>query len=388
MAAGQRHDQVRCLAGRGELAELAADRLDLRRPVQAEHPAQRAGRDPRGALGPRLAGQGQEHQGQQRGGQPVEPVLEPAVDLPGRLQQPGRFQRGQRQQQPGQRIPGARGEHRLGALAQQPPPGQRPLAVTGNRVRQHRNRRARALFIVSRDQAGAARGGPGRRAPPAGRHPAQRVAHAERRHPRRRGDLAQGRPRRVQFPDPRCQLRGQLRGPLRAPPGRDQPGHPARRQRLIPPPHRDRVHPERRRGLRLADRAQPDQLHRGQPPARLIPGIPGKGGQPVHRHQPATIIAGDQPDPGRDLGSPGGQQRQRKLGEHPCHHPPHPARPCHCINYLRNWPAKTPATRRKNAEKTGNKSRPGPRSGSNHTPSASRHVRSPGLIVSSTPDSS
>ena len=108
VAAGQRHDQVRCLAGRGELAELAADRLDFRRPVQAQHPAQRRGRDPGGAFGPGLAGQGQEHQGQQRGGQPVVAVAEPAVDLAGGLQQPGCLQRGQRQQQPGQRIPGTR----------------------------------------------------------------------------------------------------------------------------------------------------------------------------------------------------------------------------------------------------------------------------------------
>ena len=200
--------------------------------------------------------------------------------------------------------------------------------------------RARALFILPRDQAGAARGGPGRRAPPAGRHPAQRVAHGERRHPGRGGDLAQGRPRRVQFPDPRCQLRRQLGGPLRAPPRGDQTGHPARGQRLIPPPHRDRIHPERRRGLRLANRPQPDQLHRRQPPARLIPRIPGKDGQPVHRHQPATAVAGDQSHSGRDLGSPGGQQRQGQLGKHPCHHPP--ARPCHCINFLRNRAASTP----------------------------------------------
>ena len=55
VAAGQRHDQVRGLPGGGELAELAADRLDLRRPVQPEHPAQRRGRDPGGALGPTAA---------------------------------------------------------------------------------------------------------------------------------------------------------------------------------------------------------------------------------------------------------------------------------------------------------------------------------------------
>ena len=348
--AGQRHDQVRCLGGRGELAELAADRLDFRRPVQAEHPAQRAGRDPGGAFGPGLAGQGQERQSQQRGGQPVEPVREPAVDLPGRGQQPRGLQRGQRQQQPGQRIPGPGNEHRFGALAQQTPPGQRPLPVPWHRIRQHRDRRAWALVIISGNQAGAACG---RRGPPACRHPAQRVAHAERRHPGRRGDLAQSRPRRIQFPDPRGQLRRQLRGALRSPPRRDQPGHPARGQRLIPPPHRDRVHPERRRGLRLADRAQPDQLHRGQPPARLIPAIPGERGQPVHRHQPAAILAGDQPDPGRDLRSPGGQQRQGQLGEHPCHHPPLPAGPVTALIFSGTGPSRprdTPGKRRRNKQ--------------------------------------
>jgi hypothetical protein len=60
--AGQRHHQLGYLARGGQLAELAADRLDLRHPVQAQHPAQRAGRHPRGAFGPRLPGQRQEHQ--------------------------------------------------------------------------------------------------------------------------------------------------------------------------------------------------------------------------------------------------------------------------------------------------------------------------------------
>ena len=143
VAAGQRHDQVRCLAGGGELAELAADRLDFRCPVQDWHPAQRRGRDPGGAFGPGLAGQGQEHQGEQRGSQPVVAVAESAVDLAGGLQQPGCLQRGQGQQQPGQRVPGTRGEDRLGALAGQPPPGQNPLPVPGHRVRQHRQRLAR-----------------------------------------------------------------------------------------------------------------------------------------------------------------------------------------------------------------------------------------------------
>jgi predicted transposase YbfD/YdcC len=36
---------------------------------------------------------------------------------------------------------------------------------------------------------------------------------------------------------------------------------------------------------------QPDQLHRRQPPADLIPRIPRKRGQPVHDHQAALITS-------------------------------------------------------------------------------------------------
>ena len=108
------------------------------------------GRDPGGAFGPGLAGQGQEHHGQQRGGQPVVAVAEPAVDLAGGLQQPGCLQRGQRQQQPGQRVPGTGREDRLGALAEQPPPGQHPLPVPGHRIRQHRQRLARGRRLAVR----------------------------------------------------------------------------------------------------------------------------------------------------------------------------------------------------------------------------------------------
>jgi hypothetical protein len=45
------------------------------------------------------------------------------------------------------------------------------------------------------------------------------------------------------------------------PRGRDQPGYPARGQRLVPAPDRRRVHPERRCDLRLARGAQPHQLN-------------------------------------------------------------------------------------------------------------------------------
>ena len=358
VAAGQRHDQLRGLARGGELAQLAADRLDLRGPVQAQHPAQRSGRDPGGALGPRLPGQRQEHQRQQRRGQPVEPVLEPAVDLAGRIQQAGALQGGQRQQQPGQRIPRARGEHRDGALAQQTPPGQRPFPLPGHRVRQHRNQRVRVrVTIPAVPDRALCSGDAVCRGRPAGRYPAQRVARAERRHPGRRGDLPQGRPRRIQPGDPPRQLRGQLRGPLRAPPRGDQPGHPARGQRLIPPPDGGRVHPERLRHLTLRGGPQPDQLHRRQPPARLIARIPREGSQPVHDHQ-AAVLAGQQAHARGDLRRPGGQQRERQLAEHTSHHPPIPPGRLSCHNFLTKGRAETPRHPGKHG-KCRNKSRSG-----------------------------
>ena len=117
VAAGDRQLQVRGLAGGGELAELAAQRLDLRRPVQAQGPAEGGGRDPGGALGARLTQQRQEHVRDEHRLQAVEPVLQPAVHLPGRVQQPGSGQRGHREQQPGGRHLRGRGEHRFRALA-------------------------------------------------------------------------------------------------------------------------------------------------------------------------------------------------------------------------------------------------------------------------------
>jgi hypothetical protein len=49
----------------------------------------------------------------------------------------------------------------------------------------------------------------------------------------------------------------------------------------------------------------PDQLHRRQPAARLIPRVPGERGQPVHRYQPAVLPGEDAPTRG-DLGRPAG----------------------------------------------------------------------------------
>ena len=339
--AGQRHDQVRGPAGGGELAELAADGLDLRGPVQAQHPAQRGRRDPGGALGAGLAGQGQEYQRQQRGGQPVVPVLEPAVDLAGAAEQASRLQGGQREQQPGQRVPGAGREHRPGALAEQAPAGQRPLSVPPHRVRQHRNR---LVPVLPSPRLPGADGG--RIAGTGGGHPAERAADAERQHPGRRRDLPQRLAPGIQVPDPGHRLRRQLGRLPRAAAGWHQPGHPAAGQRPIPPPDRGRVHPEPLRHLGLRRGPQPDQLHRGQPPARLVGGVPGERGQPVHGHQPA-VRPGHQPDARGDLLRPGGQQRQHRLGEHATHHPPHPRGPESCNNFLTYQACGRSATRRK-----------------------------------------
>ena len=131
--------------------------------------------------------------------------------------------------------------------------------------------------------------------------------------------LAQALP--VQFPDPRHHGGGQLRGPPRALAVRDQARDPAGRQRLLPPPHAHRDHPERLRDLRLGRGLQLPQLHRRQPPPGLIPRIPRERGQPVHPHHAAAVRAGHHAHARGDLRRVPGQQRQRHLGQHPGHHP-------------------------------------------------------------------
>ena len=75
-----RGDPVAGLAGLGEQPDLAADRLDLRRPVQTQHPPQRDRVDPGRALRAGLAQQGAEHALAQHRIQRVEPVRQPTVD--------------------------------------------------------------------------------------------------------------------------------------------------------------------------------------------------------------------------------------------------------------------------------------------------------------------
>ena len=112
VAAGHRGDPVAGPAGLGEQPDPAADRLDLRRPVQTQHPPQRGRVDPGRALGAGLAQQGEEHALAQHRIQRIEPVRQRAVGGVRILDQPGRRQRGQRQQQSRQRCPRAPGEHR------------------------------------------------------------------------------------------------------------------------------------------------------------------------------------------------------------------------------------------------------------------------------------
>ena len=324
VVAGQRQLQVRGLAGGGELGELAADRLDFRGPVQAQHPAQRGRGDPGGALGAGLAQQRHEHQHDKHDLQAVEPVPEPPVDLPGAVQQPGLRQRRQREQQPGQRVPGARREYRRGALAQQPEPGQRPLGVPGHRVRQYRQRPGlcdvrvrdvrvgRVLACGGVAPGDVARGRAGR---------AQHAADRGFRHPCRGGDRGLAGAVAVQLPDLRDHLRGQLRGPLRSLGGRDQARDPAAGQRLRPPPYAHRDHPEGLRDLHLGRGLQQDELDCGQPPRRLVLRVPRERGQPVHPHHAAAVRAGDHAHSRGDLRRVPREKRQRHLGQHPGHHP-------------------------------------------------------------------
>ena len=125
----------------------------------------------------------------------------------------------------GQRVAGARREHRDRALAQQPEPGQRPLAVPRHRIWQHRQPLPAARLpagghLILRGRfpgAGPLPGGPGipLLAAACGEGRAQHVTHRWFRYPGRGGDVGLAQPLPVQLADPRHHLRGQLGGPPR-----------------------------------------------------------------------------------------------------------------------------------------------------------------------------
>ena len=152
MTARHRGDPVAGLARLGEQPDLAADRLDLRRPVQPEHPAQRGRVDPGGALRAGLPQQGAEHALAQHRVQRVEPVGQLAVDGVRGVEQPGCRQRGQRQEQSRERGSGAPGEHRR-RVPDQPERRQRPLGAAVDRIRQHRHLRGPGPIIGNRCRA-------------------------------------------------------------------------------------------------------------------------------------------------------------------------------------------------------------------------------------------
>jgi hypothetical protein len=208
----------------------------------------------------------------------------------------------------------------------------------------------------------SSRGGPGRDG-------AQRGAHRERRHPAPRGDgrLRQSLP--AQLADLLRQLRGQLRRPPRALALGQQPGQPVPPVGVRPPPHRHRVGPEPGRDLLLRRRLQFRQLHRRQPPRRIVPRLPAERRHPVHPHRAGPVVPGRQPHPRRDLGGPLRQPRQRSLHQPHRHHAPPGNLPQRLHSLYREAWSGAGEKLRKNK-----KSR---RSDSCHVPSSGDYVRSP-----------
>jgi hypothetical protein len=89
MGGGHRGQQLVGPPGSGQVGDLAADRLDLRSPVQPQHPAQRDRVDPGGALGAELTDQGPQHSFDQHRVQAVEPVTQTPENRGDTKQQPG-----------------------------------------------------------------------------------------------------------------------------------------------------------------------------------------------------------------------------------------------------------------------------------------------------------
>ena len=314
-----RGDPVAGLAGLGEKPDLAADRLDLRRPVQTQHPPQRDRVDPCRALGASLPQQGPKHPLAQHRIQRVEPVRQLAVDGVRGLEQPGARQRGQPQQQPRQRCPRTPSEHRRRGR-DQPEPRQRALARTRCRIGQHRQHslrrtsagvgdrrsrhRCRAILLGShldldpafdrdlrfwrpvsiRTRWGAGLFGVG---------VGERVVDAALRHPGGRSDGAVGRAVLAQPADGDDRVGGEFGLAFGALAFGEQPGQTGIGEPVLPAPHGGRFHRERLGHLELGGRLDPHQRHRREPPPRAVAGIPGVGQIAVHENPAAVVVLDD-----------------------------------------------------------------------------------------------
>ena len=344
VAAGHRGDPVAGPAGLGEQPDLAADRLDLRRPVQTQHPPQRGRVDPRRALGAGLAQQGAEHALAQHRIQRIEPVRQRAVGGVRILDQPGRRQRGQRQQQSRQRCPRAPGEHRRRGR-DQPKPRQCPLGATVDRIRQHRHRPEHRRITGShcgailpsihhqprprlglglglglgrsiRSRCGARFLGAGA---VIGKY--ERVADAALRHPDAGADGAVGRSTLAQPADGSDGVGGEFRLAFGTFAFGEQPGHAGLGEPGLPAPHRGRCHRERLSDLELGGRLDPHQRHRREPARRGVVDVPGIGQIAVHEHPPARVVLDDRRGRADRTGALQ-RQRQGRLRGHHGHHPP------------------------------------------------------------------
>ncbi len=135
--AGEPEHELVAESALGQVAQAAADGLDLGRPVQCQDATQVGGCDAGGALGAGLAQQGQEGQGQQQRAEAVEATAQAAVDLLGDVHQTHLGQRRQDQEQTHHRQLATLGDDR-GGLRQQADARRLPFGQPG---RWQRNRR-------------------------------------------------------------------------------------------------------------------------------------------------------------------------------------------------------------------------------------------------------
>jgi len=312
--AAERGLQLRALAVTGELGQLAAQRLDLRSPVQAQEPTQIHRTQPGRAFGAGLTEQRHEHGHQQDGAQPVKALTHRREGPLGDLEQPGHLQRRQHQQQTSQRQVRTLGDHHR-RLEEIPGAGRRTLSGARHRTGKHPQLSnsgctvlatavvvllvvlavlAVVLAVVDDRRADIAVGDSDRRLRlldrvrgPRG-DPAQRDPHRGCGDITLFGDLQQGQAGRLQRHDPRCQGLGELARLPRTGPFRHQREHPAFGERPHPPPHRGLTDTERSGDVGRRGDPGAHQLHRSQPAAGLVAGRVVVRREPEHEHHAAV----------------------------------------------------------------------------------------------------